>query len=123
MTDAKRYLIISSYGSDCAERCYAPYIIGMTAAATGNDVTIFHMMDAAELGMQKVVDSVKGPPPMEPFKEIVSQAESIGVKVVVCEQSAKFRMIKNKDLRKGVTVADVLGMVNLIDEADRILNI
>ena len=113
------FAIISTYGSDCAERCYAPYVIASTAMATGHNVTIFHMMDAAELGMKEAVEKIKAPPPMQPFKEIVDQAMELGVKVEVCEQSAAFRKITKDKLRKGVKFTDVLGMVTLLAEADR----
>ena len=115
----KRFLIVSTYGSDCAERCYAPYVIGMTAAAADFDVAIFHMMDAAELGMAGVVENIRAPPPMQPLKEIVEQAEELGVKVFVCEQSGKFRKIGKEKLREGVGFRDALDFVNLIAEADR----
>ncbi len=115
----KRFLIVSTYGSDCAERCYAPYVIGMTAAAVGHDVAIFHMMDAAELGMTGVVEKVRAPPPMQPLREIVDQANELGIKVFVCEQSGKFRKIGKEKLRKGVEFMDVLDFVNLTADADR----
>ena len=120
-SEGKRFLIVSTYGSDCAERCYAPYVLGMTAAAAGHDVTIFHMMDAAELGMAGVVDAIAAPPPMQPLKEIVEQAESMGVKVHVCEQSAKFRKIDKENLRSGVELRDALDCVNVCAEATRVM--
>ena len=117
----KRFLIVSTYGSDCAERCYAPYVLGMTAAATGHQVEIFHMMDAAELGMANVVDSIKAPPPMQPLKEIIEQAEELGVKIYICEQSAAFRKISKDKLRKGVEFRDALDCVSGCVEADRMM--
>ena len=117
----KRFLIVSTYGSDCAERCYAPYVLGMTAAATGHKVEIFHMMDAAELGMAGVIDIIKAPPPMQPFREIVKEAEELGVKIYICEQSAAFRNITKDTLRKGVEFRDVLDCINGCVEADRIM--
>ena len=118
-SERRRFLIVSTYGSDCAERCYAPYVIANTAAAVGHNVTIFHMMDAAELGMEGVAEKINAPPPMQPFKEIVDQSMEMGVKVEVCEQSAAFRKIAEDKLREGVEFTDVLGMVNLLAEADR----
>ena len=113
------FAIISSHGSDDIERCYAPYAIASTAAAVGHNVTIFHMMDAVELGVEGTVEKINAPPPMPPLKEIVEQAVELGVKVEVCENSAAFRQITKDKLRKGIDLTDVLGMVNLLAEADR----
>ena len=114
-----KLLLVSTYGSDCAERCYAPYVIGLTALHTDHEVTIFHMMDAAELAIEDVVNSIRAPPPMEPFASIVSQAMEAGARVVICEQSANFRKIKKEDMRKDVSMGDVLELLDLIEWADR----
>ena len=36
---------------------------------------------------------------MEPFESIVTQTMQAGARVVICEQSAKFRMINEEDFR------------------------
>ena len=56
---------------------------------------------------------------MQPLKEIVDQTAEMGIKVEICENSATFRKITKDKLRKGIDLTDVLGMVNLLTEADR----
>ncbi len=113
-----KFLIVCSHGSDCVERCYAPYNLGATLAASDHEVVLFHWMDAADLVKKGVVEKIQAPPPMPPLSKLRDTMKELGVSFRVCCNSADFRMLKKKDLIDYVESCDALTMVDYITEAD-----
>lgn len=110
--------IVASWGTEVAERCYAPFVIGTTAQASDVKSNIFLMMDAVLIAKKGFAKKVKAPgfPPLE---ELIESFTDEGGKIYVCSNSAAFRGIGEKDVIEGSEIAGAALMVDEILEHKR----
>lgn len=90
---AKKILYVQTSGTDAPERLYAPFILATTARAMGIDATVYFLGKGVTVVMKGNAEKIKlGSFPS--VKEVMDQAASAGVKMLVCGQSCQMLGLK-----------------------------
>ncbi|WP_424359893.1 DsrE family protein [Methanocella sp. MCL-LM] len=110
-----KLLIVQSNGIGNAEKAYATFIFSRVALSMGKKVTIFMLMDGASIGRKGTAAGVKHPA-FERLDKMMEEVIKAGAKVYVCELSAQFRGIKQKDLVEGVKLAGAATYLELLSD-------
>lgn len=92
---------------------YPAFILGSSAAASGDDVIMFFEPYAAPALKQGVLESIqeKGMPIME---DLVEGLTAMGGRILMCELAFEAMDMKEEDLREDV---EVVGVTNFVVEA------
>jgi len=88
MTEKKKHILyVQTSGVDTPKRLYSPFVLGMTAKAMDIDATVYFLgmgVTVVKKGMAETVKEGSFPT----VKEIMDQAITAGVKLLVCEQES-----------------------------------
>lgn len=85
---AKKILYVQTSGTDSPERLYAPFILASTARAMGIDATVYFLGKGITVVQKGAAEKIKlGNFPS--VKEVMDQAATAGVKMMVCAQSCQ----------------------------------
>ncbi|NYT05398.1 MAG: sulfur reduction protein DsrE [Methanomicrobiales archaeon] len=115
-------LYVQSSGTDTPERLYAPFILGMTAAAMDVGAAIFFLIRGVEVMKKGEAEKIRiGAFP--PLAEIIAQAQTAGVAFYVCEQSAALLGISTGDFMPGAIVAGAGTLNDLALDADAVISL
>ncbi|ADG13029.1 DsrE family protein [Methanocaldococcus infernus] len=107
--------IINTTGTGNAERAYSTFMMADIALKMGLKPTIFLMLDGASLALKGECDKVKHPD-FPKLGDLVRDVIKKGVKVYVCELSAKFRGIDEKNLEDGFEIAGAPTFLNYLSK-------
>ncbi|ENN96354.1 DsrE family protein [Methanocaldococcus villosus KIN24-T80] len=107
--------IINTTGTGNAEKAYATFLMADVAKKMNLKPTIFLMMDGASLALKGECDKVKHPD-FPKLGDLVRKAIKEGVKVYVCELSAKFRGINEENLEEGFEIAGAPTFLNYLSK-------
>jgi len=113
MAETKKILYVQTSGIDTPKRLYSPFVLGMTAKAMDIDATIYFLglgLTVVKRGMAETVKEGEFPT----LKEIMAQAISAGVELLVCEQSTQLMRMERGDF---IREAKVVGAATLNDLA------
>ncbi len=110
-----KVLVAQSNGIGNAERAYATFIFSKAAVSMGKKVTIFLLMDGASIARKGNAEKVKHPS-FDRLDILMGEVIEMGAKVYVCELSAEFRGIKQKDLVKGTSLAGAATYITLLSD-------
>lgn len=93
---------------------YPAFIMGSSAAASGDDVILFFEPYAASALKKGVLESIKheGMPPMEDLVECLTTMDG---RMLLCELALKTGEIKEEELREDV---ELVGVTTFIVEAE-----
>jgi predicted peroxiredoxin len=93
---------------------YPAFIMGTSAAASGDDVILFFEPYAAAALKKGLLESIKheGMPVME---DLVEGVIDMGGRIMMCELALKAGFIKEEELREDV---EIVGVTNFIVEAE-----
>ncbi|EKF86295.1 DsrE family protein [Methanobacterium formicicum] len=116
-TSVKRdkVLVVQSNGIGNAERAYATFIFAKAALSMGKKVGIFLLMDGVSIARKGNAATVKHPA-FDRLDHLMTEAIDAGATIYVCELSANFRGIKQKDLEKGCKLAGAATYVTLLSD-------
>lgn len=107
--------IINTTGTGNAERAYSTFMMADVAQKMKLKPTIFLMLDGASLAQKGECDKVKHPA-FPKLSELVKNALNSGIKVYVCELSAEFRGINQKNLEDGFEIAGAPTFFNYLSK-------
>jgi len=107
--------IINTTGTGNAEKAYATFMMADVAKKMNLKPTIFLMMDGASLALKGECDRVKHPD-FPKLGDLVRMAIKNGIKIYVCELSAKFRGIDEKNLEDGFEIAGAPTFLNYLSK-------
>ncbi len=107
--------IINTTGTGNAEKAYSTFMMADVAQKMNLKPTIFLMLDGASLGLKGECDKVKHPA-FPKLSEMVKNALNSGIKVYVCELSAEFRGINQKNLEDGFEIAGAPTFFNYLSK-------
>ena len=116
----KKILYVQSSGIDTPERLYAPFILGATAAAMDIDATIYFLINGLTVVKKGEAEKVKiGSFPT--LKEVMDQAVSAGVKLMVCEQSCQLFGLDRGGFIEESTISGAAALNDLVLDADGVM--
>ena len=110
-----KVLVVQSNGIGNAERAYATFIFAKAALSMGKKVGIFLLMDGVSIAPKGNAATVKHPA-FDRLDHLMKEAVDGGATIYVCELSANFRGIKQKDLEKGCKLAGAATYVTLLSD-------
>ena len=118
MADKKKSILyVQTSGIDTPKRLYSPFVLGMTAQAMDIDATIYFLglgITVVEKGMAETVKEGEFPT----VKEIMDQAISAGVKLLVCEQSTQLLRIDRGNFIPEAKIVGAATLNDLVLDAD-----
>ncbi len=107
----KKILYVQTSGVDTPKRLYSPFVLGMTAKAMDIDATIYFLGLGLTVVKKGEAEKVKeGSFPT--LKEIMDQATTAGVRLLICEQSTQLLNMGRGDF---VDQAEIVGAATLND--------
>ena len=117
MAEKKHILYVQTSGVDSPKRLYSPFVLGMTAKAMDIDATIYFLglgVTVVKKGMAETVKEGNFPT----VKEIMDQAITAGVKLLVCEQSTQLLGMDRGDFIPEAKIVGAATLNDLVLEAD-----
>jgi len=117
MAEKKKILYVQTSGVDTPKRLYSPFVLGMTAKAMDMDATIYFLGSGVTVVKKGMAERVKeGSFPT--VKEIMDQAISAGVRLMVCEQSCQLLGIERGDFIPEAKIVGAATLNDLVLDAD-----
>jgi len=110
-----KVLVAQSNGIGNAERAYATFIFSKAALSMGKEVTIFLLMDGVSIAKKGNAEKVKHPA-FDRLDKLMAEIIEAGAKIFVCELSAEFRGMEQKDLVNGTSLAGAATYVTLLSD-------
>jgi predicted peroxiredoxin len=115
-----KILYVQTSGTDTPERLYAPFVLGMTAAAMDIEASIFFMIRGITAVRNGEADKIQiGSFPS--LVEVMRQAIDAGVRIYICEQSSQLLGIPRGDFIPEGIIAGGATLNDLALEADAVL--
>jgi predicted peroxiredoxin len=120
MPERKKILYVQTSGVDTPERLYAPFILGMTAAAMDIEAVIYFVIKGVTVVKAGEAEKIRlGDFPT--LREAMDQAVGAGVKLMVCEQSCQLLGLGRGDFVEGATIVGAATLNDLLLEADAVI--
>ena len=121
MSEKKKILYVQTSGVDTPERTYAPFILATTAVAMGLEATIYFLIKGITILKKGEAEKIKlGSFPS--LKEVMDQADKVGVKFIVCEQSCSLLGLGRGEFVDSANIAGAATLNDLLVEADAVLS-
>ncbi|HXG41609.1 MAG TPA: DsrE family protein [Dehalococcoidia bacterium] len=122
MAERKRIVYLLTSGTDTPERLYAPFILATTAAAMGQEPTIYAFIKGITAFKKGEAEKVKiGAFPS--LKEVMDQARQAGVRFLVCEQSCMLLGLDRGDFVEGAEVVGAATLNDVVLSADAVISV
>ena len=117
MAKKKHILYVQTSGVDTPKRLYSPFVLGMTAKAMDIDATVYFLGLGVTVVKKGVADTIKeGNFPT--VKEIMDQAITAGVQLLVCEQSTQLLSMERGDFIPEAKIVGAATLNDLVLDAD-----
>jgi len=115
-----KILYVQTSGTDTPERLYAPFVLGMTAAAMDIEASIFFMIKGITAVRKGEAEKIRlGSFPS--LGEVMRQAIDAGVKIYICEQSSQLLGIPKGDFIPEGIIAGGATLNDLALDADAVV--
>ncbi|TAK33442.1 MAG: sulfur reduction protein DsrE [Chloroflexota bacterium] len=113
MAEEKQILYVQTSGVDMPQRLYSPFVLAATARAMGVRAIIYFLGAGITVVKQGEAEKVQvGAFPS--LRQVMDQAVSAGVELVVCEQSTQLMNMSRGDF---IPEAKIVGAATLNDLA------
>ncbi len=121
MEDDPTILYVQTHGTDEVSKAATPFYLATAAAAMDMDVSIYFTMHGPTLLRKHSRDlTVKdGGAPMSKF---IDQAQSIGVRLLVCQPSLDLNNLEIDDLIDGVEMIGGAAFNDMAADADAVIS-
>jgi len=96
---------------------FPPMILGSSAAASGDDVTIFCCPGGAPTMVKGELEKISGKG-LPNIVELYNGILELGGKILVCELALENKDLKPEDFRKGVEIVGATSFMALISDAN-----
>ncbi len=117
---AEKILYVQTSGVEAPERLYAPFVLGMAAVSMGIEATIYFLIRGVTVVKKGEAEKIQlGTFP--PLKEIMDQAVSAGVRLLVCEQSCQLLGIERGGFAEGAQIVGAATLNDLLLESDAVI--
>jgi predicted peroxiredoxin len=116
----EKILYVQTSGVEAPERLYAPFVLGMTAVSMGIEATIYFLIRGVTVVKKGEAEKIQlGTFPT--LKEIMDQAVSTGVRLLVCEQSCQLLGIERGSFAEGARIVGAATLNDLLLESDAVI--
>ncbi|MFO7980710.1 MAG: DsrE/DsrF/DrsH-like family protein [Candidatus Aminicenantes bacterium] len=95
---------------------FPPFILGSSAAASGDDVVIFFCPGGAPAMVKGVIEKMEGKG-LPDLKELYDGVLGLGGTIFVCELALDAKDLKKEDFREGVEIIGATTFINEIKDA------
>lgn len=122
--EEKKILYVQTHGVDTPERSATPFYLAAAAAAMDIEVGIYFTMNGPTLlkkGVPETLIIPKAGGGGAPLKRFIDQAQSLGVKLYVCQPSLDLHGLTMDDLIEGVEMIGGAAFNMMALEADAVI--
>ena len=118
-----KILYVMTHGVEDAARCATPFFLSAAAAAMEAEVLIYFTMFGPTLLRKDVVDKIgpKGDRGQK-LRYFIDQAQSLGVKLLICQPSLDLNDLAMEDLIDDVEMIGGAAFNDLAVEADAVIS-
>jgi hypothetical protein len=118
-----KILYVMTHGVEDAARCATPFFLSAAAAAMEAEVMIYFTMFGPTLLRKDVVDKIgpKGDRGQK-LRYFIDQAQSLGVKLLICQPSLDLNDLAMEDLIDDVEMIGGAAFNDLAVEADAVIS-
>lgn len=95
---------------------FPPFILGSSAAASGDEVIIFFTPGGSPAMVKGVVEKMEGKG-LPNLLELYNGLRDLGGRVMVCELALEAKGLKKEDFREGVEIVGATTFMNEIKDA------
>ena len=122
MADKKKIVYLQTSGIDTPERLYAPFILATTAAAMGQEPTVYFFIKGVTAVKKGEAEKVRvGEFPK--LSDVIDQAVQAGVKLMVCEQSCMLLGLDRGDFIEPAQVVGAATLNDIVLDADAVISV
>ncbi|MFO7866978.1 MAG: DsrE/DsrF/DrsH-like family protein [Candidatus Aminicenantes bacterium] len=108
-------IAITVNGSE-SKNIFPTFILGSSAAASGDEVIIFFCPGGAPAMVKGVIEKMEGKG-LPDLLELYEGVRNLGGKVYVCELALEAKDLNKEDLREGVEIIGATTFINEIKDA------
>ena len=95
---------------------FPPFILGSSAVASGDDLSIFFCPGGAPAMVKGVIENMSGKG-LPNLLELYNGVLALGGKIFVCELALDAKDLKKEDFREGVEIIGATTFINDISDA------
>ena len=95
---------------------FPPFILGSSAAASGDDVVIFFTPGGAPSMVKGVAEDMSGKG-LPVLTELIDGVRELGGRLLVCELALDAKDLKEEDFREGVEIVGATTFMALVSDA------
>ncbi len=122
MPDKKKIVYLQTSGTDTPERLYAPFILATTAAAMGQEPIVYFFIKGVTAVKKGEAEKIRiGEFPR--LSDVIDQAVSAGVKLMVCEQSCMLLGLDRGDFIEPAQVVGAATLNDIVLDADAVISV
>ena len=114
-------LYVQTSGIDQPDGLYTPFLLASTAVAMGIGATIYFIIKGITVVKKGEAEKIQLGE-LHTLKQVMDQAISAGVKLMICEQSCILLNLKQDDFIEGAIIVGAATLNDLLLDADAVLS-
>lgn len=122
MEDEAKILYVQTHGTDEPSKAATPFYLATAAAAMDFEVSIYFTMHGPTLLKKGTGDWLTVKDGGAPLDNFITQAQDIGVKLLVCQPSLDLVDLQMEDLIEGVEMIGGAAFNFMAAEADAVIS-
>lgn len=122
MSDETTVLYVQTHGVDEPSKAATPFYLATAAAAMDMEVAIYFTMHGPTLLRKGVADDLTVKTGGAPLARFIDQAQSIGVRFLVCQPSLDLNDLTMEDLIDGVEMIGGAAFNAMAVDADAVIS-
>lgn len=120
--DDPKVLYVQTHGEDEPSKAATPFYLATAAAAMDMEVSIYFTMHGPTLLRKGTADVLTAKDGGAPLATFIEQAQSIGVRFLVCQPSLDLNDLAMEDLIEGVEMIGGAAFNDMAVEADAVIS-
>ncbi len=120
--DDPKVLYVQTHGEDEPSKAATPFYLATAAAAMDMEVSIYFTMNGPTLLRKGTADVLTAKDGGAPLATFIEQAQSIGVRFLVCQPSLDLNDLAMEDLIEGVEMIGGAAFNDMAVEADAVIS-
>lgn len=122
MDDEASVLYVQTHGVDEPSKSATPFYLATAAAAMDMDAAIYFTMHGPTLLVKGVGDTLTTKDGGAPLGRFISQAQDLGVRLLVCQPSLDLNDLAMEDMIDGVEMIGGAAFNDMAVEADAVIS-
>ena len=118
-----KFSFLVTYGKDNVDKATISFTLANAALDNGHQVMIVLPSEGVRLTVKGYADDINNRQPFLPFKELMETVIKKGAEINVCMPCMAKRGLTQEDMISGVKFIDGAGLIRIVGEADRTIQL